>query len=179
MDQIRALKDGRIDVGFGRIRLEDVSIRRVILREEKMIVALPEGHPLSLIKPVLGLADLVNETLIIFPKAPRPSYADQVLAAFQDRALKPRRIYEVRELQIAVGLVAAGEGISVVPSSVYGMKRDDVSYKELDDPTLVSPIIMSMRALDESRDIREMLELVYRLYEEAGIPHTPRSDAGR
>jgi DNA-binding transcriptional LysR family regulator len=178
MDQIRALKDGRIDVGFGRIRHEDANIRRVILREEKMIVALPVGHPLSLIKPVLALRDLINETLIIFPKAPRPSYADQVLAAFQDRALKPRRIYEVRELQIALGLVAAGEGISVVPSSVYGLKRDDVSYKELDDPTLVSPIIMSMRALDESRDIREMLELIYRLYEDEHIPYAPRAEQG-
>ncbi|SAL62454.1 LysR family transcriptional regulator [Caballeronia telluris] len=179
MDQIRALKDGRIDVGFGRIRLEDANIRRVILREEKMIVALPVGHPLSLIKPVLALRDLINETLIIFPKTPRPSYADQVLSAFQDRALKPRRIYEVRELQIALGLVAAGEGISIVPSSVYGLKRDDVSYKELDDPTLVSPIIMSMRALDESRDIREMLELIYRLYEEERIPYAPRTEQGR
>ena len=179
MDQFRALKDGVIDIGFGRIRHEDANIRRVILREEKMIVALPEGHPLSLVKPALALGDLVNETLIIFPKAPRPSYADQVLSAFHDRALKPRRIYEVRELQIALGLVAAGEGIAVVPSSVYGLKRDDVSYKELDDPTLVSPIIMSMRALDESRDIREMLELVYRLYEEQQIPHVPRTDWGR
>jgi DNA-binding transcriptional LysR family regulator len=182
MDQIRALKDGQIDVGFGRIRHEDANIRRVILREEKMIVALPEGHPLSLLKPILALSDLVNETLIIFPKAPRPSYADQVLSAFQDRALKPRRIYEVRELQIALGLVAAGEGISVVPSSVYGLKRDDVSYKELDDPTLVSPIIMSMRLLDESRDIKEMLALIYRLYEEKKISHLPnteRVDQGR
>ncbi|WP_244818234.1 LysR family transcriptional regulator [Caballeronia sp. Lep1P3] len=179
MDQLRALKDGRIDVGFGRIRNEDASIRRVILREEKMIVALPEGHPLSVLKPVLALRDLVLETLIIFPKAPRPSYADQVLAAFKDRALEPRRIYEVRELQIALGLVAAGEGISVVPSSVYGLKRDDVSYKELDDPTLVSPIIMSMRALDESRDIREMLELIYRLYDEERISYAPRADKDR
>ena len=174
MDQIRALKDGQIDVGFGRIRHEDANIRRVILREEKMIVALPEGHPLSLAKPILALSDLVNETLIIFPKSPRPSYADQVLAAFEDRGLKPRRIYEVRELQIALGLVAAGEGISVVPSSVYGLKRDDVSYKELDDPTLVSPIIMSTRMLDESRDLREMLELIYRLYEEEKISYTSR-----
>src|SRR5581483_7273020 len=46
MDQIQALKEGRIDVGFGRIRLEDPSIRRVVLREERMIVALPAGHPL-------------------------------------------------------------------------------------------------------------------------------------
>jgi DNA-binding transcriptional LysR family regulator len=179
MDQIRALKDGQIDIGFGRIRHEDVNIRRVILREEKMIVALPEGHPLSLLKPILALGDLVSETLIIFPKSPRPSYADQVLSVFQDRGLKPRRIYEVRELQIALGLVAAGEGISVVPSSVYGLKRDDVSYKELDDPTLVSPIIMSMRMLDESRDIQEMLELIYRLYAEEKISHAPRIEAGR
>jgi LysR family transcriptional regulator, benzoate and cis,cis-muconate-responsive activator of ben and cat genes len=179
MDQIRALKDGQIDIGFGRIRHEDANIRRVILREEKMIVALPEGHPLSLLKPILALSDLVNETLIIFPKSPRPSYADQVLSAFQDRGLKPRRIYEVRELQIALGLVAAGEGISVVPGSVYGLKRDDVSYKELDDPTLVSPIIMSMRMLDESRDIREMLELIYRLYAEEKISYAPRIEGGR
>ncbi|MBC8636862.1 LysR family transcriptional regulator [Caballeronia sp. EK] len=178
MDQIRALKDGRIDVGFGRIRHEDANIRRVILREEQMIVALPVGHQLSLGKPILSLRDLTNETLIIFPKAPRPSYADQVLAAFQDRALAPRKIYEVRELQIALGLVAAGEGISVVPSSVNGLKRDDVIYRELDDPTLTSPVIMSMRALDESRDIKEMLELVYRLYEEEHISYTPRTDRG-
>jgi LysR family transcriptional regulator, benzoate and cis,cis-muconate-responsive activator of ben and cat genes len=179
MDQIRALKDGRIDVGFGRIRHEDANIRRVVLREEQLIAALPLGHPLSLAKPVLSLRDLINETLIIFPKAPRPSYADQVLAAFQDRGLAPRKIYEVRELQIALGLVAAGEGISVVPSSVYGLKRDDVSYKALDDPTLVSPVIMSMRALDESRDIKEMLELIYRLYDEEKIAYTPRTDRGR
>jgi DNA-binding transcriptional LysR family regulator len=179
MDQISALKDGRIDVGFGRIRHEDANIRRVVLREERMIVALPVGHPLSLAKPLLSLRDLIHETLIIFPASPRPSYADQVLSAFQDRALKPARIYEVRELQIALGLVAAGEGISVVPSSVYGLKRDDVSYIELDDPTLVSPIIMSMRMLDESRDIQEMLELIYRLYEEEKIPYAPRPDLGQ
>ncbi|SAK61915.1 transcriptional regulator CatR [Caballeronia glebae] len=179
MDQIRALKDGRIDVGFGRIRHEDANIRRVILREEQLIVALPLGHPLALAKPVLSLRDLVNETLIVFPKSPRPSYADQVLSAFQDRALAPRKIYEVRELQIALGLVAAGEGISVVPSSVHGLKRDDVSYKELDDPTLVSPVIMSMRALDESRDIKEMLELIYRLYDEEHVAYTPRTDLGQ
>jgi LysR family transcriptional regulator, benzoate and cis,cis-muconate-responsive activator of ben and cat genes len=176
MDQLRALKDGRIDVGFGRLRLEDANIRRVVLREERMIVALPVGHPLSVAKPVLSLLDLINETLIVFPNTPRPSFADQVLSAFEDRALKPRRIYEVRELQIALGLVAAGEGIAIVPSSVHGLKRDDVSYMELDDPTLVSPVIMSMRALDESRDIREMLELIYRLYDEEKITYVPRAD---
>jgi LysR family transcriptional regulator, benzoate and cis,cis-muconate-responsive activator of ben and cat genes len=167
-EQIRALKDGRIDVGFGRLRLEDPNIRREVLREERLIVALPLDHSASLDEPVLALRDLVDETLIIYPVAPRPSYADQVLAAFSDRGLKPRRIYETRELQIALGLVAAGEGISIVPSSVHGLKRDDVSYKELDDATLVSPVIMSTRLQDESRDILEMVDLIHRLHDEEG-----------
>ncbi|GLU33888.1 LysR family transcriptional regulator [Trinickia caryophylli] len=171
MDQMKALKEGRIDVGFGRIRLEDPSVRRIVLREERMIVALPVGHPLEAARPLLSLRELVDETLIVFPKAPRPSFADQVLAAFHDRALEPRQIYETRELQIALGLVAAGVGVAIVPKSVHGLKRDDVTYKDLDDPRLVSPIIMSMRMLDESEDIRAMLSLIYALYAEEGIEH--------
>ena len=171
MDQIQALKDGRIDVGFGRIRYEDPNVRRILLRDERLIVALPSGHALLEAKPAVSLRDLVGETLIIYPRAPRPSYADQVLALFHDRALEPARIYEARELQIALGLVAAGEGVSVVPRSVAGLQREDVSYMELDDPQLVSPIIFSTRLLDESEDIQAMLNLTYRLYEEQKIPH--------
>ncbi|MBN3856364.1 MULTISPECIES: LysR family transcriptional regulator [unclassified Paraburkholderia] len=176
MDQIKALKEGRIDVGFGRIRLDDPSVRRVVLREERMIVALPQGHVLGDSKTVLSLHDLLNETLIIFPKSPRPSYADQVLAAFHDRALKPARVLETRELQVALGLVAAGEGISIVPKSVYGLKRDDVVYKDLDDANLVSPIIMSMRMLDESEDLQRMLQLIYDLYDEQGMEYLTPTD---
>jgi DNA-binding transcriptional LysR family regulator len=118
-----------------------------------------------------SLRDLVGDTLIIYPRAPRPSYADQVLALFHDRALEPASIYEARELQIALGLVAAGEGVSVVPRSVAGLQREDVSYMELDDPQLVSPIIFSKRLQDESEDIQAILNLTYRLYEEQKIPH--------
>jgi LysR family transcriptional regulator, benzoate and cis,cis-muconate-responsive activator of ben and cat genes len=174
-DQIKALKEGRIDVGFGRLRLEDPRIRRVVLREERMIAALPMGHALEA-KPVLSLSDLVGDTLIIFPKAPRPSFADQVLAAFHDRSLEPLRIHETRELQIALGLVAAGEGISIVPSSVHGLKRDDVVYKDFDDAKLVSPIIMSMRMLDESEDLKRLLRLIYKLYEEERMDYIHPSD---
>jgi len=35
----------------------------------------------------------------------------------------------------------------------------------------VSPIIMSMRTLDESADLRAMQELIYQLYQDSGIPY--------
>jgi DNA-binding transcriptional LysR family regulator len=97
------------------------------------------------------------------------------VAAFHDRGLAPVKIIEVRELQVALGLVAAGTGITVVPKSVLGLNRSGVCYKLMDEPRLVSPIIMSIRALDHSEDIRSMLDMIYGLYRSEGIPHTQES----
>lgn len=175
MEQIAALKQGQIDVGIGRIRHEDPNIRRILLREEALVAALPMGHPLSYLDRGLYLRELVNDKMIVFPKAPRPSFADQILAAFHDRGLEPVDTLEVRELQVALGLVAAGMGVTVVPKSVLGLRRNDVCYKEMDEPRLSSPIIMSLRALDKSEDIKSMLKLVYELYRSEGVPHTRES----
>src|SRR5450830_6033 len=73
MEQIRALKDGVIDVGIGRIRHEDQAIRRIILREEPLIAALPMGHPLGMVNRGLHLRELVNDTLIVYPRRPAPA----------------------------------------------------------------------------------------------------------
>jgi len=171
MEQIKALKDGSIDVGFGRVRHEDPNIRRIVLREERLIVALPVGHPLTASTTPLSLKDLIPETLIVFPKAPRPSFADQVLAAFSDRAIQLEKILEVRELQIAIGLVAAGQGVAIVPASLQGMKRDDVSYMELGERHTTSPVIFSVRMLDQSEELRQLLRLIYDVYDAENIPH--------
>ncbi len=176
VEQIAALKDGRIDVGFGRVRHEDPHVRRIVLREERLVAALPAEHPRLASNGPLSLKELATGTLIVFPKAPRPSFADQVLAAFRDRGLTPESIFEAGELQIALGLVAAGEGAAIVPVGLNPLRRDDVGYRELDDPQLVSPIIFSMRAQDESEDIRALRRLIYRLYREKGIPHFPERE---
>ncbi|HCY64518.1 MAG TPA: LysR family transcriptional regulator [Oxalobacteraceae bacterium] len=178
VEQIQALKDGVIDVGIGRIRREDPNIRRIVLREEPLIVALPMDHPLAAVERDLQLREIANETLLVFPKAPRPSLADQVLSVFRDRGLEPVNVVEVKELQVALGLVAAGMGVTIIPKSVLGLKRSDVCYKSLDDLNLGSPIIMSIRAQDHSEDIQSFLALIYELYRAKGIPHNEESLAG-
>ncbi|MBL8485354.1 MAG: LysR family transcriptional regulator, partial [Rhodocyclaceae bacterium] len=118
IEQIAALKDGRIDVGFGRIRHEDPNVRRIVLREERLVAVLPYDHPLLALDRPLSLHDLARETLIVFPKHPRPSFADQVLGFFTDRAITPRSVREASEMQLALGLVAAGDGIALVPAGL-------------------------------------------------------------
>ena len=171
-EQISALKEGKIDVGFGRLRIEDSLVRRIILRHAKLVVALPQGHPLAERGGALNLIDLAEEPLIIFPQTPRPSFADQVLSIFADRSLKPERIIEVRELQIVLGLVAAGEGVSIVPKSLYGMLRNDIHFMPIYDANAVSPVIMSMRQHDHSENLGKLLDIIYILYDQAGVAYT-------
>lgn len=171
MEQLQALKEGRIDVGFGRLKSEDPAIRRIVLREESLIVALPTGHRLGSTEDPVKLSELASETLLVYPKNPRPSFADQVLAIFKERNLVPQQVQEVRELQIAIGLVGAGQGIAIVPQSLQGMIRTDVVYRPLDDRQAVSPIIFSARHMDRSPELANMLEVIYEIYDELGIPH--------
>jgi DNA-binding transcriptional LysR family regulator len=171
MQQIQALKDGVIDVGFGRMKHEDPNIRRIVLREERLIVALPANHPRAAATDAIKLVDLQQECLIIYPKAPRPSFADQVLAAFSERSITPHKVMEVRELQIAIGLVAAGEGVAIVPDSVQGMKRKDVVYRQISDRHAVSPVMFSVRKMDHTEELRNMLDVIYEIYDAAGITY--------
>ncbi len=169
MEQIPALKDGRIDVGFGRIAFDDPSIHRICLRNEAMIAALPTGHPALDVPGPLDLGTLLADTLIIYPKAPRPSYADQVLALYRGLGLRPVSIQEVRELQTALGLVAAGMGYCLVPASVERLQRSGVQYRVLAHPGALSPIIMSQRMHDELPELEVILAVIKALYQREGI----------
>ena len=117
----------------------------------------------------LRLEDLAAEPLVVYPKAPRPSYADQVLTLFRERGLKPPAVYEVRELQTALGLVAAEVGVCLVPVSVERLRRDNVVYRPLDEEGACSPIIMSTRKSDKSPEIAFIVKLIREIYRKAGI----------
>lgn len=166
-EQIAALKDGRITVGFDRIRVEDSLIRHEVLRDEALVVALPVTHPLAAHGQPIDLAELVDLPIILYPREPRPSYADRVLSAFYDRGLSPRTIHEVRELQTALVMVAAGSGACIVPESVKRLGRSDLTFIDLAQ-TVTSPLILRFRADDRSPALRRFLALYADLYAEWG-----------
>jgi DNA-binding transcriptional LysR family regulator len=70
-----------------------------------------------------------------------------------------------------MGLVAAGQGIAIVPESVQGMHHRNVVYRKLIDKHAVSPIFFSMRNMDRSPELDNMLVAVYSIYDDLGIPH--------
>ncbi|MBU2419195.1 MAG: LysR family transcriptional regulator [Alphaproteobacteria bacterium] len=163
-EQITALKEGRIDLGFGRVRLADPAIERVRLREEALVLAVPAEHVLAQVAGPVDWSVLSEETLILYPSQPRPSFADEVLSLLADARIAPAATREVRELQTAMGLVASGIGVAVVPASAQRLRSSDVAFRPIDDPKAFSPIIMSYRVNDASNRIEEIKDLISQMY---------------
>ena len=166
VEQVEALKAGQIDVGFGRVRFDDAALKREVLREERLVLAIPGEHPLAAEAGPVSLAQAAAYPLLVYPRKPRPSYADHVLSLFRDLGLEPAEVHEIQEMQTALGLVASGMGLCVVPESAQKLRREEVAYRPLVEPNATSAIIMSTRLNDQSEDIvllRQLIDEVYRL----------------
>jgi DNA-binding transcriptional LysR family regulator len=158
LQQIEALKSGRINIGFGRIHFDDAAIYQEVLREDPLVAVLPVGH--HLIGQQITLERLSKERFVLYPANPRPSYADHVLALFANHGMGIHVSQWANELQTALGLVAAGLGITLVPASVQQQHRADLTYARLEESEAVSPIILSRRAGDISPITQRCLAII-------------------
>ncbi|WP_372437330.1 LysR family transcriptional regulator [Pseudomonas chlororaphis subsp. aureofaciens] len=158
LQQVEALKAGRIDIGFGRIRIDDPAIVQKVQTEDRLVAALPAGHPL--IGQPVSLAQLADEPFVLYPGNPRPSYADHVIALFNTHGLNIRIVQWTNELQTAIGLVGAGIGITLVPASVQLLHRDDIGFSPLLEANATSPIIISRRVGDVSAGLNHCLRMI-------------------
>ncbi|MEN7528324.1 LysR family transcriptional regulator [Cupriavidus sp. DL-D2] len=158
VQQLDALKSGRIDLAFGRLTFSDPAIVQEVVMAEALVAAMPATAAAP--AGPFDAETLARQPLILYPARPRPSYADHVLSLFRAQGLQPKIVQEANELQTALGLVAAGLGITLVPASVQRLHRDDVRYVPIDAPGFVSPVIMSYRAGDTSAHLERAIAWV-------------------
>lgn len=158
LPQLEALKAGRIDLGIGRILLDDPAIERRVLMTEPLMAAVPLHHPLAAVGSV-AVERLAQEPFVLYPARPRPNFADHVLGLFRAAGHALQVAQEANELQTAIGLVAAGLGVTVVPASVQRLQRQDVVHVRIEGDAFVSPVIVSYRKDDQSAFLERALVL--------------------
>jgi DNA-binding transcriptional LysR family regulator len=134
---IGALQAGRVDVAFIRTAIgQPAGVRVLPLIEEPMVVALPSGHPLASRKNGHGLTlkSLAHEKFIGYPRAAGAGLYDSVIAACIASGFSPDIAHEAPQIVTTLNLVAAGMGISVVPSSMQRLRLDAVVYRPMSGP---------------------------------------------
>jgi DNA-binding transcriptional LysR family regulator len=129
------------------------------VRRDPIIVAMPRRHRLAARRHV-RLAALADEPFIVFPARPRPSWADVIVALGRRAGFEPRLGHEAIEMASALSLVAAGIGVTLVPSSVRAVRRPGVVFRPLTPPAPVSELLVVRRDEPPSAVLARFLEVV-------------------
>jgi DNA-binding transcriptional LysR family regulator len=120
-DQIKALEQGDIDVGFVRLPVERPDLVTVLVLEERLVAAIPQGMPYR-----KGLACLRDEPFVVIARSVSASYVDHVVRTCRAAGFSPRIVQEVNELFTVLSLVRGGVGVSLVPRSANLMHVPNV-----------------------------------------------------
>src|SRR3546814_3694058 len=84
-NQVQALRERRIVVGFNRFFREEADLTWETLVTETMLVAVPSNHRLAKNRS-LSIEDLANEPLVFYPRVERPQgFTDYLMRMFHSR----------------------------------------------------------------------------------------------
>ena len=158
-----AVAAGRLHCGFLRVPVDrPAGLRFETLLREPVLAALPAGHPLLARKAKpLSLPALKSEPFILVRQSGAPGLYAQLLSLCEELGFTPTVAHEVSRMMTALNLVAAGEGVTVVPASMRGAHAQAIEYRPLSGArSLDAPLTLVYREGEEGAALQSFVGLV-------------------
>jgi DNA-binding transcriptional LysR family regulator len=102
----------------------------------------------------------VNENFIMFPRHLGSGLYDQIVSLCQQGNFSPKVTQEAIQMQTIIGLVSAGMGIAIVPSSLQNLQRNGVVYRSFEEKTPLVETAIVWREEDITPVLRKFLQVV-------------------
>ena len=133
--QLTAIKAGELDGGFIGAKPESAinELDFIVWREEPLLLALPEKHPLAGLS-VLAWKHLRNLNWVMVSRKAASAFRQQFSDLEARYALASRIIYESERLPAILTMVAAGNGVTMVPQGVTRLISKGVVFRDLPAP---------------------------------------------
>ncbi|UYX55007.1 LysR substrate-binding domain-containing protein [Bacillus thuringiensis] len=161
--QIKALYEKQIHIGFIRSKQNNEILASEVCSEECLKLVLHQDHPLVSL-PNISMKSLVDEPFILFPRHFGTNFYDLIISYFWEHGVSLNIVQEAIQMQTIVDLVAAGMGISVVPSSVESYKKSGVMYKDIQENTPKINLYVGWRQDEKSVVLENFLTVVREVY---------------
>jgi DNA-binding transcriptional LysR family regulator len=138
------VRDETVDLGIGSELDADAALVTVPLFEDEMRAVVPTGHALAREEEVT-LEGLIGEPLILMDTS--SSVRRLTDRAFADLGHLVTPAYEPTYMSTAVGLVRAGLGIAILPSSAIELELEPgLPSLRITNPHLRRPITLTLKA---------------------------------
>jgi LysR family transcriptional regulator, benzoate and cis,cis-muconate-responsive activator of ben and cat genes len=143
-DQAAALKDRRIELGFVVPPIDDRAIELEVVGSESLMLAMPAAHHLAQ-QPTVKAAQLAGERLI-----GSPTLCGIINRPMMTVIAEQQPVAQVNDMSLRLCFVAAGLGLTVVPSSVAQLPvgeltRAGICYRPLQPPVHVELAIARLK----------------------------------
>jgi DNA-binding transcriptional LysR family regulator len=129
--QVDGIRRGELDLGLARPPFDTAALSSRVVAREPLRAVVPQGHRLAAVEGPLGPDD--------FDGLPVISYHPVQARYFHELTVRylvnghPRIEQRVQQILTAILLVAAGEGVALVPASASALGVAGVVYKPLAD----------------------------------------------
>jgi DNA-binding transcriptional LysR family regulator len=166
--QEEALHTRRLDICFLRRPADDPEVISEPAWQERVGVALPEGHPLAQ-QNEIALIELQHEKHVSL-RLSDSRFARYLRDTCIEAGFLPNISQQVVEAYSLTSLVAAGLGVALVPECINNLARRGVVYRRLAEPGPTADVRMIYRA-DHSPVVDRLISMVREFAE------TPAADS--
>lgn len=175
LHQLDALSQRTLDLCF--IRPPDGILPdgfdSTVLRVDPLLLVLPDTHRLAALDvvPVSALAGL---PFVMYPANAGVGIYGLIFRLCRAAGFVPHIAQEAGEASTIIGLVAAGCGISLLPSSFDRIRMNGVVYRPLTDPDAITELVLVQRSGETAALVDAFTALARALpaEAEAGTPAT-------
>jgi len=156
-EQLKALRDGRVDVAFVYLPVRLDGLEHQVIWRVPFKVVLPQRHPLAR-RPALELADLRNEDFVFCTREARPEFYDDFFRLCANARFCPRVVKEVGGYPTnMLGLVSVGLGVSVLPYFEKTERISGIVWRTLSKPGLWWDFALVWRRRGVSRVVEQFV----------------------
>lgn len=160
MNQWAQLRDATLDIGLSRLSPPaEYDLHTDTLEHEPLLVALPVSDTLSS-QPQVSLAQLQQRPVILFPEQHGAGLNRAIETLFATAGLPLQRGPSGQQTTTIIALVAAGQGVAVVPACVSALERKGVCYRPLSDASAQIPLHAISRKHGRSRAAEAFLAII-------------------
>src|SRR5215210_5488676 len=167
LQQVSALLDGTLDVGFTLAPFEADALASERVLGIELVAAVPTDHPLAAL-PEVPMRELARERIILFSRRFHPGCYDYLVDCCKKAGFSPN-VVQKNEPQLYSGattyrMVASGAGVGIVARPLVSMSRPvGVVFKPLRDPSPVLDLVAAWRRADLAPNLQAFLEVVREL----------------
>jgi len=159
-EQPAALRSGAIHLAIARTLgafTREPDLHYTELFDDPLVAALPAQHPLAA-QASLRAAELNALPYVSYPKVANAHFSRQVLNILEQAGAKVQVGHEAKEINTALGLVAAGLGATVVGRSVATNNRGDIRFVPIADLSVGSKVLAVRKAGPASALVEAFLD---------------------